>query len=159
MNEHQPWYVEQRATALALVYLTRRDDLVVRQEHERDYGLDFIVEIVDKDQPTRKVFGIQLKADTSITAEEAASDKFTSTLQDQQWLGKLPFPVCLFLFSVKEGVGFYKWLTKPVVTADSTPKLQLNVTGEFNKLNTESLDTLVAEVNQWYDALVTTLAA
>ena len=123
MNEQQPWYVEQRAKALALVYLTRRDDLVVRQEHEPDYGLDFIVEIVDKDQPTRKVFGIQLKGSTSITVEEAASDTFTSTLQDQQWLVKLPFPVCLFLFAVKDSVGFYRWLTRRVVAGVSARKL------------------------------------
>lgn len=159
MNEQQPWYVEQRAVALALMYLTRRNDLLVRQEQDTDYGIDLIVEMVDHDRPTRRVFGIQLKARTSITAEEAATETFVSEPLNQQWLEELPFPVCLFVFSVKDSVGFYKWLTQPVLTSDGAPKLRLNVAGEFKKLDTQMLGAIVIEVNQWYDALTIALAA
>ena len=159
MNEQQPWYVEQRALALALMYLTRRNDLIVRQEHPPDHGIDLIVELVDNDRPTRRVFGVQLKARTSITADEIATEAFVSKLHSQQWLEELPFPVCLFIFSVRDSVGFYKWLTQPVITSDGAPKLRLNVTGEFAKLDTAGLGTIVTEVNQWYDALTVALAA
>lgn len=158
MHEQQPWYVAQRAEALALVYLTRRNDVVIRQEHERDDGLDFIVEIVDNARLTRRVFGIQLKGRVSIAAEETVTNTFAIQLTDRARLERIPLPVCQFLFSVKDSVGFYKWLSEPVIDEDGEPKLRLNGAGTFKKLDTAALAAIVAEVNHWYDALITALA-
>jgi hypothetical protein len=159
MHEGQPWYVRQRAEALALVYLTRREDLVVRQEQKPDSGLDFIVEIVDHDRPTRRVFGIALTGTLASSVDEAGIVADAATVPHQPAVEQLPFPVCLFLFSVKDSRGFYKWLTEPLVTADGAPKLRLDVDGEFKKLDPKALGIIVTKVNQWYDALVTALAA
>jgi len=159
MHEQQPWYVTQRAEALALVYLTSRNDVIIRPEHERDDGLDLVVEVVDNARPARRVFGVQLQGRVSIAAEETATDTFTIQLKDQAWLERLPLPVCQFLFSVKDSVGFYKWLSEPVIGEDGEPKLRLTGADTLKKLDTAALATIVAKVNQWYDALVTALAA
>ena len=61
MIRAQPWYIGERAEALARVYLTRRPDLLVKQE-EADYGVDYIVEITKNNRPTRRIFGVLVKA-------------------------------------------------------------------------------------------------
>jgi len=159
MHEQQPWYVTQRAEALALVSLTSRNDVIIRPEHERADGLDLVVEVVDNARPARRVFGVQLQGRVSIAAEETETETFTIQLKDQAWLERLPLPVCQFLFSVKDSVGFYRWLSEPVIDEDGEPKLRLTGADTFKKLDTAALAKIVAEVNQWYDALVTALAA
>ncbi|MCC2672768.1 MAG: hypothetical protein K0Q72_5240, partial [Armatimonadetes bacterium] len=44
MRQKEPWYLGQRAEALALALFTARDDLRVAQS-QKDSGLDFRVEL------------------------------------------------------------------------------------------------------------------
>lgn len=56
MSNPQPWFVEERADHLALMHLTRRDDLrVVRQHHGS--GMDLLVTILNGGLFSGRQFG------------------------------------------------------------------------------------------------------
>jgi uncharacterized protein DUF4365 len=158
MKNEQAWYLRQRAEALALVYLTRRSDLLIHQQGT-DYGIDFIVEIVKENHVTRKTFGLQIKARTTALTNNMIKQLKIRDLHFEQGREELPFPLCLFFFTMENDEAFYKWLSEPVITEDGRPKLRQNTSGDLNKLDTAALDTIVRQVDQWYDALFKALAA
>jgi len=157
MTRTQPWYIGERAEALARVYLTRRSDLLVKQENA-DYGVDYIVEITKNNRPTRRVFGVQVKARVApITA--GAKDSLTAfRFAPEIWMAEIPFPLCLFAFTMENDEGFYQWVVEPIVTVDG-PKLHLNTDTELSRLDNAALDRIVEQVNSWYDVLLKSLAA
>ena len=157
MTRSQPWYIGERAEALARIYLTRRPDLLVKQE-EADYGVDYIVEIAKNGRPTRRMFGVLVKARiaplTGDTQDSFAAFHFAS----QTWMEEIPFPLCLFAFTMENDEGFYHWVVEPIVT-DEGPKLRLNTGNELSQLDNAALDRIVTQINQWYDVLLKALAA
>src|SRR3712207_1976522 len=100
MNKSKPWYIQQRAEALALVYLTRREDLLVKSQDGLDYGIDYLVEILKDGRSTRRAFGLLLKAYRSVESEHAATVLMKPQTKFEQRVEELPFPTCVFLFSV-----------------------------------------------------------
>jgi hypothetical protein len=157
MSKPVPWYLTQRAEALALVYLTRRDDLIVRQQTHDDTGIDYIIEIVNDGRSTGRIFGLQLKART--TALQGSALNKTIGITYEQWMVELPFPLCLFVFIMETNEGYYKWLSEPFVTGDQKPKLCLNAEGSLEKLSDDQLEHIVSCVNKWYDALSANLTS
>ncbi|MCB9077452.1 MAG: DUF4365 domain-containing protein [Anaerolineaceae bacterium] len=65
MENTQAWYITERAEQLAFIYLSRRDDLVITKQND-DYGIDFLVSIVEAGKYTGRVFGVQIKAGLSL---------------------------------------------------------------------------------------------
>jgi len=77
-------------------------------------------------------------------------------------------PVCLFLFTVDDGQGFYRWLYRPVITPEGKAELdfdesssarmnetrpgQIVVRSRFRKLTDEAIDVIVDEVTKWHKA-------
>jgi hypothetical protein len=56
------WYLDTRAEYLAIIHLSRRDDLVItKQPDAEEHGFDMLVSICQNQKPTGRVFGIQLK--------------------------------------------------------------------------------------------------
>ena len=157
MARTQPWYIGERAEALALVYLTRRPDLLVKHE-DADYGVDYLVEITKNNRPTRRMFGVQVKARIAPITESAVGDREPFHFVSEKWMEELPFPLCLFVFTMENDEGFYRWAVEPVIT-DTGPKLRLNAGKELSRLDSAALDRIVAQVDQWYDVLLKALAA
>lgn len=157
MNKNTPWYIEQRADALALVYLTRRDDLVVRQTTHHDMGVDYMIEIVKDAHPTGRIFGLQLKA--YLTEGQGNILQKKIGVMYEQWMEELPFPLCLFLFIMESNEGHYMWLSEPIVKGDHQPKLQINKQGVLERLDNDALERIVSSVNTWYDALKVSLTS
>jgi hypothetical protein len=52
MAKEELWYVSQRSEALAIVYLTRRDDFTVTKAPNPETGLDLLVTIGAQDSPS-----------------------------------------------------------------------------------------------------------
>src|SRR5262245_50523456 len=145
MTRAQPWYIGERAEALARVYLTRRPDLLVKPE-EADDGVDYIVEITKNNRPTRRVFGVLVKARIApMTAEESLA---AFHFMPEKWMEEIPFPLCLFAFTMKNDEGFYQWVAEPIVI-DNDPKLRLNTGKELSRLDNAALDGIVTQVNHW----------
>ncbi len=69
MENTQVWYIDQRAEQLAFIYLSRRDDLVITAQND-DYGIDFLVSIVENGKYTGRMFGVQVKARLALEATQ-----------------------------------------------------------------------------------------
>lgn len=158
MATTQAWYLEERAEALAMVHLTRRDDLRVRWQ-QTENGIDLLVEILKSGQPSGRLFGLLLKAQVSAINGNAFEKSFLPEDGDYPWIDGIPFPVCIFFFTMQNNAGYYRWLTEPVVTAEGGPKLRATGSVSLEKLTSETLDHLIHKVNNWYDSLSTALAA
>lgn len=146
------WYLEERAESLALMYLTRRKDLIV-QRQETDYGLDFLITIGKGQAPTGRIFGLEVKAALSLGEvkkdEPEIPNRFTK--HERSLYGELPFPVCLFFFTMENDKAYYRWIKEPVVETDKAPKLEIPKAKVLKSLGTAELNKIVSKVNRWYD--------
>lgn len=148
MSNPQPWFVEERAEHLAIMHLTRRDDL--RVAHHRDpLGMDFLVTILKDGVFSGRQFGVVLNA--RIGGQKAPRIDSRSIAQERERFEDVPFPVCMFFFSLDTDQGYYRWIVQPGVDGGA-PTLDLPGQMLLAELNPSSLDCIVERVNAWYDA-------
>ena len=148
------WFKDLRLPSLAVMHLTRRSDLRVKQE-VRSGGkvLDLIVEIVDGDRPAWKRFGVYLQGTTSPVTNEHASQVLTISLRSfLADYGEPTLPFCMFYFDVGEGQGFVTWIAEPLVK-DGSPTLRYHNRANFMVLDQEALDRIVDQVNSYFEAI------
>lgn len=152
MSTTIPWYVTQRAEALAGVYLTRRDDLVLSKAPE-EAGLDFLVTLCKDTEQSSRLFGVQVKA--QVTTADALQNGHgvmaPPDLASDASLHELPFPVCLFFFTLMDDRGYYKWIVEPKVEVGEPFDLSWNETRELSVLDDDAIADIVATINRWYD--------
>lgn len=152
-KEKEAWYIGQRAESLAVMYLTRRNDLIVSRQ-QKDYGLDFLVTITQGGGYSGRLFGVEVKA-TASTPKSAQHDNFITIPVDEaatNYPTEFPFPVCLLFFTLDNDYGYYKWLLEPVVEAQHNPKLIFNQSNQLKKLSDEAIDDMISSINLWYDS-------
>src|SRR5437763_17142605 len=90
----QEWFIAERA--LALMHLTRRDDLIVT-EAGRDVGLNFLVCITGQDgEKSLRQCGVFLRGTKSPVTEEQLNRALRPAMQSFQRTGQFPDPVSLF---------------------------------------------------------------
>src|SRR5438876_7868466 len=105
MATNDKWFIAERVRALALVLLTRRDDLLVTEDKE-DYGFDLRVEILKNGRPTTRRLGILLRGAMSPVGEEHANRILQPSIRAFQRLDQPGFPVCLFFFTMQDDQGY-----------------------------------------------------
>lgn len=154
MGDDTTWYLEHRAEALAVVYLTRRTDIVVQKQQHGEQGYDLLVELRKDHRPTQRYFGVELKS----RVDRAIETSNASYTVDATWEA-ITIPLCLFSFVMKTEQAFYGWLLDPVIDQAGHPKLHRHSTVELMELTPKAVDDIVMRVARWYDALVKTLAA
>ncbi|MEH2461737.1 DUF4365 domain-containing protein [Nostoc sp.] len=152
MNTAAPWYIEKRAESLAIVYLTRRDDLIISHPTP-EKGLDFLITITKDGISSDRLFGVEVKATVS-TSEliqhneiyklKSNRDKNTNFFRD------LPFPVCLFFFTLDNDQAYYKWILEPN-NDQKNVGLNFNENDELKKLHNKEIANIISIVNSWYD--------
>jgi hypothetical protein len=148
MAKEELWYVSQRSEALAIVYLTRRDDFTVAKAPNPETGLDFLVTIGAQDRPSGRLFGVVLQPLLSRDLPEEESEMIRLPRSPiPSFVADLPFPVCCFRFVVDRDYGYYCWLMEPIVGAG----LLVRGGGNFKRLTNVSLEGLALAVNAWYD--------
>jgi hypothetical protein len=153
MATKEAWYIGQRSEALAIMYLTRRDDLIISRQKEKDRGLDFLVTLLKDGGYRGRLFGVQVKATVS-TPKLVQRDNIIEiklNLDSLQSLAELPFPVCLFFFTLENDQGYYKWILEPVIEGQNNSKLFFNNSNNFKKLTGEEIGYLISAVNSWYE--------
>lgn len=148
MSAPQPWYLTKRAEALAIVHLTRRDDLRV-ERNVFAHGPELLVSIVRDGEMTGRQFGVALKARVS-GARPPRVDK-PSLQRERERYRDVPFPVCLFLFFMEDDSGYHRWMVEPSVH-DGEPRLERGSRLGFEALTDAALGRIVDDVNAWYDA-------
>jgi hypothetical protein len=156
MARKQPWYLELRAEALAIVLLTRRDDLLITRP-KADGPVDLLVEIAPGRRQTGRVLAVQLKAQVEPLADAGADKRRPEAATPE--LGHSTLPTCAFLFTMQDERAYYAWAVEPVVSPEGRPGLEPQSHLELRALDREAVDRLVEQTDRWYDALSATLAA
>ncbi len=149
MEQTGLWYVDQRAEQLAFVYLSRRDDLIIRQQ-SNDALVDYLVTITENGLYTGKMFGVQVHAQLSIQPAYSGS-ALTIDLEAPLIPEDLPFPLCLFVFSMDTDIGYYRWLKAPTFTQAGKAMLTVNRKNEFKALTRDEFDQMIDQINLWYE--------
>lgn len=157
MQKSEAWYLGERAEQLAIVYLSRRDDLVItKQKSGSDDGIDLLVNLLKTGTNTGRVFGVQVKALMSNRQIQPVSPReaVRINLNKVRVPRDIPFPLCLFVFIMETDEGYYRWVKQPVYGLSKKPQLLLNDENTFRKLSTEAVNEIVLDVQGWYDCRV-----
>jgi hypothetical protein len=144
-------FVAERSRVLAVVVLTRRDDLTV-SEAARDSGLDLHVSIGRDDKPLRLAFGVVVEGTRAPLSAETAAAQVQPAVDRFLGLRKFTHPVCLFFFNMRDDRGYFSWLAEPVLTAGA-PKLVHHTRAACVELTNELLGDIVDRIVNWYDAV------
>lgn len=147
--------IGKRVRALAVMYLTRRSDLMV-EEVQDDIGLDLIVRFFPKDKVGMRQFGVELRGVWASVTKEHANTVLGPSVRQTQGYGPFAFPVCMFFFTMEENQGWYTWIAEPVVQAGKA-HLQMNKDADCTPLDTTAMDEIVARVDRWYEAFFANL--
>ncbi|HEY7426217.1 MAG TPA: hypothetical protein VH682_18445 [Gemmataceae bacterium] len=157
-REFREWFVTERARALAVVLLTRRDDLILTETREEN-GLDYTVYIRTEYKGGNRPFGLCLSATMTPTTLVGANQLLKPMLEKVRSIGPFHFPVCVFHFTVKDDQAYYAWAYEPVITEEKEPKLSVDPKAQCWKLGNESLEEIVSLVKRWYDSLYKTITS
>ncbi|MEH2078886.1 MAG: DUF4365 domain-containing protein [Nostoc sp.] len=152
MKVKAPWYIKRRAESLAVVYLTRRDDLIISQPTPNQ-GLDFLITITKDGVYTGRLFGVEVKARDFTSKLKKYYDilKLKNRLNKLEKFKNLPFPVCLFFFIVETDQGYYKWILEPKINEQKQVSLHFNENDDLKKLDDKEIANIILRVNSWYD--------
>lgn len=147
MKQDLEYFVGVRAEQLAIVYLTRSQNLAI-ERMQADCGLDMLVTILRDHVPTGRVFGIQIKGrDKAFKNLQHAS--LTLPQEAKNYIQDLPFPVCILLFTMEDDKGYCKWLKYPGQSNQRFYSMEQN---QWYSLDEYQVDQLLEAVNAWYDA-------
>lgn len=142
-------FINERAEHLAVVYLTRRQDLVI-ERMTADYGLDMLVTILRDKLPTGRVFGVQVKGQDKAFKDDIQEVSLSFTRKETSYFQELPFPVCVFLFTMEDDKGYYRWIKYPV--GESNQVLRSIEQDRWHPLDEQEIGQIVDDVKAWYDA-------
>jgi hypothetical protein len=148
------WFIGEKAKALAMVLLTRRDDLEIR-ETKAENGLDYTVRIKSEEGAGPRAFGILIRATMSPATIEQANAQMRPTMGGLVATQVL-MPVCVFYFTVKDDRGYYTWAHEPVLEKGQA-RLRARREPDCRPLDDESLEQILSLVGNWYDALSASL--
>jgi hypothetical protein len=150
-------YIGRRTEALALVLLTSRADLTVMSP-PADAGIDIIVSIVRKKVHSFNHFGVILKGTTQeIHTARLANKVLNSRDSWKTTSASFNMPVCVFFFSMAGNQGYYAWLREPA-TSGGNARLPHRTNLECKPLDVEPLQSIVDEVNSYFNGLSKVLA-
>lgn len=148
MKRDLQYFIGERAEHLAVVYLTRRQDLVI-ERMKTDYGLDMLVTILRDNLPTGRVFGVQVKGRDKVF-KNIQELPLSFTRKEINYFQDLPFPVYVFLFTMEDDRGYYRWLRYPVDESIQAPRSIKQE--QWHPLDENEIRQIVDDVNAWYDA-------
>jgi hypothetical protein len=113
-----------------------------------------MVSLTKDDKYTGRVFGVEVKALRSHKQVRQVSpneDEFQIEVRQIGILKDIPFPLCLFVFTMDNDEGFYKWIKKPIYGTDKPSQLAVDETRTFKRLSNKALDDIIEEINSWYE--------
>jgi hypothetical protein len=75
-----------------------------------------------------------------------------------QGMRKFTYPVCLFVFTLRDEQAFFSWLAQPVVIGGAR-KLVHHDRANCVELTDELMDQVVDQITAWYDTVEALLIA
>ena len=168
MAAAEPWFIAERAEALAVVYLTRRHDVeVIPVSSAASHpGYDLLVQLRQGDAATRPSFRIVVKGARSPRHSNRGTGPASFPIAYKAGeLAPNTIPICLFVFTVDDELGYYRWLQQPRITKgqatlrnnlpptdqlfDQPDRIILNTA--VAPLDNQAIQQLIAQVAQWYE--------
>jgi hypothetical protein len=154
----QEWFVAQRSRALALMYLTRRQDLVIKEVTGTGIGLEWEVTLTREGREgSLRKFGALVRGAKNPVTEKHLNNVLTPMMEGFSRAGQFPYPVCLLYFTMDDDQGYYVWVAEPAVES-GVPRLLMHTEAHCRKLDRVALDEIVALVDRWYDAFFDRIA-
>lgn len=142
--------LRERSRALAIVLLTGRDDLVLR-----DGTADGVDLLVGLKQPERTALPRRFGVVLSGSVEPATPGDVPGLIEPRA--AKLlagadfSFPVCVFHFTMRDNRGYVAWYLEPILSGGG-PRLHRHARLTFAPMDKATADALVARVGPWWDA-------
>ncbi|HET7229861.1 MAG TPA: DUF4365 domain-containing protein [Longimicrobium sp.] len=150
MNREMQEFFEWRAGQLAIVHLTRRDDVVVKRVVTPSGAADFLVEAVHDGASTGRVFGVRVRGlEHAVQAPDEVSGRVGELPLGE--LSDAPMPYCVFVFTNDDERGYFRWVREPAAVLGS-PRLKTVRHPRWRALDENGMAEIVAAVNAWYDA-------
>ena len=153
MNDKQPWFVTERALALASLCLTSRKDVIV-QLPQKNRHIDILAEVLHDGASRGRYFGVQVDGRVDLVRPSDIDMRRPR----KKTHSKYSIPLCDFLFDVRSNDGFFRWIVEPLV-ADDQPKLSEKSESEWRPLSDDAIRRITTMVNVYYDALSVQLKA
>jgi hypothetical protein len=154
MASSDVWYISERAEQLAIVYLTRLDELRVVKRTDLHSNLDYLVLIETSGHETQPRFGVVVKGLLTTLANQADANRIDAhhltDLELAQYQSDHDIPICLLVFIMEDDRGWYRWLREPIITDERQGILHDHPIGVLQELNTDVLRRLVTQVTEWY---------
>ena len=149
MKQKMAEFFARRAEDLAFIHLTRRGDLVVNRLDAPDSGVDFLVTVTREGLPTGRIFGVQVEArDASV---RGARELAALEPPLERSVTELPFPLCVFVFTMRDDRGYVTWLKAPAIGARRAALRAANG-NDWSELDPAMIASIVRDVERWYDA-------
>lgn len=147
MKQNLRQFIAERAEHLAIVHLTRGQNLFV-ERMTADSGLNFLVSILQEKSSTGRIFGIQTKGIDTGFKNIQDIPLFLSE-RDKGYFQNIPFPVCLLLFTMDDDRGYYRWLKYTLGEFDHNWYTIEQYQWHF--LDKTAIDQIIQDVNHWYE--------
>jgi hypothetical protein len=164
MNESsENKFIVSRAQTVAREFLTRRPEAVIHPFDGND--LDLVVTLdpsASLEIPGFSPFGVFVWG----TNQSISSGKVASNFATRRWKSERErsnsshtylLPVIALLYSVKEDIGYYAWISEPLIPQDGPPKLIPNEDLHCTLIMRNSMDKIVQKVAGWYTRLSSVL--
>jgi hypothetical protein len=158
-KEHQrEILVEKRARALAMMLLTRREDLLIEEVNE-DIGLNYLIRFRTAGKEGLREFGVGLRGGLGAVTKQHADKLLRPAVQEMKRYGPFLRPVCLFFFTMENDAAWYTWVAEPTESEGGNPLLRYCDEPDCRQLDKRTLKEIIERVDLWYDALFPTLIA
>lgn len=150
IQEDLQYFIEYRAQNLAMVHLTRRQDLIVQRldDKQSDRGLKILATLQKDGISTGRMFGIDVQARDKAIANFADLPQLP-TRETEPYYQNIPFPACVFFFTMDDDLGYYKWLKYPLLEDRELDELERD---RWHLLDRNALSQIVDAIATWYDA-------
>jgi hypothetical protein len=152
-KEHQrAILVEKRSRALAMMLLSRRQDLLI-EEVKEDIGLDYVVRFQTKHKEGLREFGIAIRGAVTAASKRDADKALRPALAHVLRRGPFLRPVCLCFFTMENDGAWYTWVAEPITAEDGTAVLWAGDEPDCHPLDKRALTEIIERVDVWYDAI------
>ena len=149
----KPWYLEERAEGLAVIYLTEDSRVDINRSRDRLSGLDIVATLRENGKLGARIFGVEV---TAARSQEAGHDNPTPAVWSipesrLSFFRDIPFPVCLFYITVDDDQGHWGWIQQPIIGADTGARLTFHEHIYLSPLSVQDIPRLVSEIDRWYE--------
>lgn len=148
----QPWYLAERAEGLGVIYLTEDSRIEVNRSQGVFTGLDIVATLRENGHVGGRIFGVEIQAGLTHGPGHLNSEPKAWSVPSSReaFFRDIPFPVCLFHFTVDDDQGLWGWIKQPVA-ANTGSRLAFNRRVPLSRLTAQEVTKIVSDVGCWYN--------